>query len=74
MYEDHDDRELIQIDPDNNPEFVKYCYCTRLLCDEAECSCKYISLSACVSPCIVLADILSFVPQLIINNIKLCFI
>ena len=74
MYDYEEDRELIQIESDNNPEFLKYCYCTRLLWDSAECSCKYISLSTCASPFVILADAFSFVPQLIINNIKLCFI
>ena len=75
MYEDEDERELIHInDIGEGSEFLQYCYCTKLMCDSRECSCRYISLSTCASPFIVLMDIFSFVPQLIINNVKLCFI
>ena len=74
MYVYEEGRELIENEPNKNPEFVKYCYCSKLLCSEGECSCKYLSLSALVSPCVVLSDVISFVPQVIINNIKLCFI
>ena len=75
MYEYEEDRELIEINnTEEGPEFLHYCYCTKLVCDSRECSCKYIGTSVCASPFIVLADIFSFVPQLLINNVKLCFI
>ncbi len=75
MYEDEDDRELIQINKYSNPpEFLQYCFCTKLLCDTRECSCRYVGSSLCLSPFVALLDVFSFVPQLIINNVKLCFI
>ena len=65
-------RELIEFDKPESIEYYKYCFCLKSLYEMKECSCRYISLCMPLSPCFVVADTLAFIPQCILNNIKLC--
>ena len=74
MYEGEDERELITFEyAKDNPEFKRYCFCMKELYDTRECTCNYCMLWF-GSPFILAIDAIAFIPQVIINNIKLCFI
>jgi len=66
-------RELITTDEGSNDTYLRYCTCTKDLISVRECTCNYSLLaSGCFIPAVV-TDSLMFIPQVIINNIKLCF-
>lgn len=74
MYEEEDEsRELISTDEEEEGMyFYQYCFCTKMLVESRECRCRYCVVGGCSFPFLIVADALAFVPQLIINNIKLC--
>lgn len=66
-------RELIISDDIAEDTYLRYCPCTKDLCSIRECTCNYsLLLGGCFIPAVV-TDSIMFIPQVIINNIKLCF-
>lgn len=68
-----EDRELLNIDNgESESELYSYCCGTKWLL-ELECStCKHQMVASCCMPFAIIADTVSVVPLMIINNIKLC--
>lgn len=74
MYQDdpyHESRELIELEEDQTT-YYQYCFCVKSLVEARECRCRYFLLGGCALPFLIIADTVAFVPQLLINNIKLC--
>jgi len=65
-------RELIEIDDDDEQPFYTYCYCTKSLFEMRQKNLKYCFCGACVGPFLFVADVIALVPQIFINNVKLC--
>jgi len=66
-------RELITTDEGSNDTYLRYCTCTKDLISVRECTCNYsLLVGGCFIPAVV-TDSLTIIPQVIINNIKLCF-
>lgn len=66
-------RELIEMDDhDNETKYLRYCFCTKSLYEMRECSCRYCLIGSCALPLLIVGDVISLVPQIIINNVKLC--
>ena len=66
-------RELIDLDDDEDKtEYYKYCFCLKSLYEIRELSCKYVVCGTLFVPYLLIADVVGFVPQFLINNVKLC--
>ena len=66
-------RELITNGDPPEENYLRYCPCTKDLLSIRECTCNYsLLMGGCCVPAVV-ADTLMFLPQVIMNNIKLCF-
>jgi hypothetical protein len=65
-------RELINVDEPSELRYNRYCPCTKDVIDIRECTCKYLGLAGLCLPVTILIDAMILVPQIIVNNIKLC--
>lgn len=65
-------RELIELDEPEPTVFCTYCFFTKSLYEFRECTCRFCVVGGCATPLFVVADIVSFIPQCIVNNVKLC--
>ena len=65
-------RELISLDDEDTTDYYKYGFCLRSLYEFREPSCRYYICGTCAAPFLLVADILAFFPQCIVNNVKLC--
>ena len=64
--------ELIERDGIDNP-YYSYCYCTKDIIAMSECKCKWVVCVGVCLPIVIVVDTIMFIPQLISNNLKLCF-
>lgn len=71
MYQD-ESRELIQFEEEDETHFFQYCFCLKNLYDIRECKCKYCLAASCMAIPALIADAVALVPQILINNVKLC--
>ena len=65
-------RELIELDDEDTTKYYKYCFCLKSLHEFREPNCKYCMCGTLSAPFLLVADIIAFVPQFLINNVKLC--
>ena len=72
MYEDVDEnRELL--DTDNRvDDFYRYCSHTKWVINIECSSCKHYLTSLCCIPFVIIVDAVVLVPQILINNTKMC--
>ena len=72
VYED-EERELISNDDVEYQDFYNYCDFSKTLYNSTkECRCKYAGIFACCLPFAVVVDAVVLVPQMLVNNYKLC--
>jgi len=65
-------RELISLDDEENDNYLTYCFCMKSLCEVRERNVKFCICGGIASPFLFVADMVALVPQVIINNVKLC--
>ena len=65
-------RELIEMDDDNKDNYLKYCFCMKSLYDVRECNTKFCICGGIAAPFLFVVDMVALVPQMIVNNVKLC--
>lgn len=67
-----EDRELLNTDTESEPGLHSYCCGTKWLLSLECATCKYRTIVSCCVPFAIIADTVSVVPLMVINNIKLC--
>jgi hypothetical protein len=72
MYEEDEKRELIQFEEEEEIHFYQYCFCLKSLYEIRECRCKYCVAVSCMAIPATIVDAVILVPQILINNVKLC--
>lgn len=65
-------RELIEVDEEKQV-FCTYCFGLKTMYDIREGSAQFCLCSICALPFVIIADTVALLPQMIYNNIKLCF-
>ena len=76
MYEviDDEDRELLTMESILHDDSGLYHYCggTKWLLNLVCITCKHRTIASCCIPFSVVADVISLVPLVLINNFKMC--